>query len=103
MAPSLTYLLLNSIFLIVLAVWWILVRPKVNWRALLMTLMVLLLCTALFDSLIVGLGIVDYNYAKTLGVTIGAAPIEDFFYAILSTLLVPAIWTILRENHERKK
>ena len=102
MAATLTYLVLNCVFIIGLALWWLLVRPNVNWRSILITLAVLFVCTALFDSLIVGLGIVDYDYAKTLGVTIGAAPIEDFFYAILSGLLVPAVWTILQGRHERK-
>ena len=98
-----TYLILNAVFMFILAGWWVIARPKVNVRLVLMTLLILTIFTAVFDSLIVGLGIVDYNYDKTLDIQIGLAPIEDFFYALLAGLLIPAVWTILGKRYERKK
>ena len=97
-----TYLILNAVFMLLLAGWWAVARPKVNVRLVLLTLLILAICTAVFDSLIVGFNIVDYNYDKTLGVQIGLAPIEDFFYALLAGLLIPAVWTILGKRYERK-
>lgn len=97
-----TYIILNCIFLAGLALWWLIAKPPVHTRSLLVTLAVVLIFTAVFDSLIVGLGIVAYDYEKTLGLFIGTAPIEDFFYAILAVLLVPAVWAILGHTNARK-
>lgn len=44
----------------------------------------LFVLTAVFDNLIVGLSIVDYDPAKILGIHIGVAPVEDFMYALLA-------------------
>ena len=98
-----TYLILNAVFMFILGVWWAIARPKINVRLVLITLLILSLFTAVFDSLIISFGIVDYNYEKTLGIQIGLAPIEDFFYALLAGLLIPAVWTILGKRYERKK
>lgn len=97
-----TYLILNLVFIAILLVWWLIAKPPVKLRTIGATIGILVIFTAVFDSLIVSLGIVDYDYAKTLGLTIGTAPLEDFFYAILAGALVPAVWSILGGNHERK-
>jgi lycopene cyclase domain-containing protein len=59
------------------------------------TLIVLLAFTAVFDNLIVGLGIVAYDPAKISGVFIGVAPIEDFAYSIAAVLILPTLWGVL--------
>lgn len=53
---------------------------------------VLLILTAVFDSLIIALGLVTYDTAKILGVYIGKAPIEDFSYTIVAAIIVPLLW-----------
>lgn len=58
-------------------------------------LVTLLALTVVFDNLIVGTGIVGYDDARILGVRIGVAPIEDFSYAIVAALALPALWTLL--------
>lgn len=68
-------------------------------RAALYTLLVVLLLTAFFDSLIVASGIVGYNQANILGIYIFEAPIEDFLYAVVSVLLVVVLW----EHYEKQK
>ena len=87
-----TYVALNVVFLaVVLAVlkW----RRLLVWnRSVIVTLCILIACTAVFDSLIIAAGIVDYDTTKILGVYIGAAPIEDFMYALLAAAIVPALW-----------
>ena len=87
-----TYVALNVVFLAV-------VLTVLKWRGLLVwnrsvvvTLCILTVCTAVFDSLIIAAGIVDYDTTKILGVYIGAAPIEDFMYALLAAAIVPALW-----------
>ncbi len=87
-----TYVALNVVFLaVVLAVlkW----RRLLVWnRSVIVTLCILIACTAVFDSLIIAAGIVDYDTTKILGIYIGTAPIEDFMYALLAAVLVPALW-----------
>jgi lycopene cyclase domain-containing protein len=97
-----TYLIINLIFLLALGIWWVFAKPPVKLRPLIATVAILLLFTAVFDSLIVGLGIVAYDYSKTLGITIGTAPIEDFFYALLAGMFIPLVWSILGYTHEKK-
>jgi lycopene cyclase domain-containing protein len=88
-----TYLLLNLVFIaVVCGVIAIVMKPRRVSRAIIITLAVLLVLTMVFDNLIVGLSIVDYNPDKILGIRIGFAPIEDFMYAILAVILVPAVW-----------
>lgn len=87
-----TYLILNILFLAVVA--GILHAKKVlhPTRQAAATLLILLVLTALFDSLIIAAGIVAYDPSKLLGLTIGRAPIEDFFYCFLAILIVPSLW-----------
>jgi lycopene cyclase domain-containing protein len=56
------------------------------------------LMTAVFDNLIIGFGIVDYDESKILGLKILLAPIEDFAYTLAAVLMVPAIWNALRSR-----
>ncbi|MDH2443672.1 lycopene cyclase domain-containing protein [Amnibacterium sp. CER49] len=58
-------------------------------------LAVLLVLTACFDSVIVGLGIVGYDGSRILGLRVGAAPVEDFAYPVAAALGIPALWTVL--------
>lgn len=94
-----TYLILNLVFMaIVVAI--LRVRPQRKpSRAVVITLATLLVLTAVFDNMIVGLSIVDYDPAKILGIYLGFAPIEDFMYALLAVLIVPVIWNKLGTRH----
>lgn len=89
-----TYLILNLVFLVAivmsLGLTWR--RPHKAWW---FTIGVCVLLTAVFDSIIVGLDIVAYNPDKILGITIGKAPIEDFFYALSASIIVPTLWNKL--------
>ena len=87
-----TYIALNTVYLVgVLAIlkW----RGLLVWnRSVIVTLCILIACTAVFDSLIIAAGIVDYDTTKILGINIGTAPVEDFMYALLAAAIVPALW-----------
>jgi len=95
-----TYLILNIIMTLLVATFLRLhgVRIKAS-RALWITLGGLIVLTAIFDNVIVGLNIVDYRLDKILGLYIGVAPIEDFFYAVLAVMIIPAIWHRLGAKH----
>jgi lycopene cyclase domain-containing protein len=98
-----TYWLLNAGFLAVVAI--VAVAAVVKARrgrgaarlaaATALTLAAVLLLTAVFDNVLVGLGIVDYGARGTSGVSIGVAPIEDFAYAIAAAIGLPSLWVLL--------
>ena len=93
-----TYTLLNLVFLgavAILAVAAIVARRAPNWRAVGLAAIVLLALTAIFDNVIIGTGLVDYDDALISGVRIGVAPIEDFAYTVAALVLLPAVWELL--------
>lgn len=87
-----TYLVLNLVFISVVVVALHRMRTLTWNRVVLTVLTVLLVTTAIFDSLLIELGLFSYADARILGIHIGAAPIEDFFYAVLAAVLVPSLW-----------
>ncbi len=93
-----TYLLLNLIVLAVVLI--VLARlGALRWNlAIGWTLVVLFVTTAVFDSLIIYADIVAYNSDHYLGVRLGLAPIEDFFYALVAGLVIPGLWLWLEKR-----
>lgn len=61
-------------------------------------LVVLLLMTALFDNIMIGIGLVGYEPSLISGVFVGIAPLEDFAYALAVAVLLPSLWVLL-ERH----
>lgn len=96
-----TYLLLDLAFLVpvvALAVLAAVRRRTPRWRAVGLAAIALLLLTAVFDNVIVGLGIVAYDPDRILGARIGVAPVEDFAYAIAAVILLPSLWVLLPDS-----
>ena len=117
-----TYLWLNVVFLAAVFVFWVVAmavhgrnarrriasgevtgttRPRRRLAALFLTLAVLLVLTAIFDNVIVGLGIVGYDEAKISGVLVGVAPLEDFAYTVAAVFALPALWMLLPARTKR--
>jgi lycopene cyclase domain-containing protein len=82
------YLGLNAIFMTALALLAVPVFKQLPWRAIGLATVALLLITAVFDNLIIGLGIVAYDEALISGIKIGLAPIEDFAYSLAAPLII---------------
>ena len=97
-----TYLIVNLIFLLCVIGLFMqhFKKPNKTWFV---TLAALLVLTAVFDSIIIWAGIVGYNTDKILGLYVGFAPIEDFFYAILAVLIVPMLWHMFEQRTESMK
>jgi lycopene cyclase domain-containing protein len=96
-----TYWLLNAIFLgivAVVAVATVLRRRSPNWRAVGLAGIPLLVLTAVFDNVLVALGIVGYHPDRISGVLVGVAPLEDFSYAVAALVLLPCLWELLRPS-----
>ena len=85
-----TYIFLNLIFILFVAMV-LRIKPHVPSRPWWLTLIALLVMTAVFDAMIIGVGIVDYDRTKLIGLYVGNVPVEDFFYAILAVMIVPVL------------
>jgi lycopene cyclase domain-containing protein len=93
-----TYWALNAIFLAVVAavaLAALMSRRAPRWGAVGLTLGVVLLMTAVFDNIMIGVGLVGYDAAKISGAFVGIAPLEDFAYALAAVILLPSLWTLL--------
>lgn len=89
----LTYITLDIAMLFVVAAVQVVWPQRLAWRPTVAVLIVLLLLTALFDSVIVGEHIVAYNHLKIIGQYIGKAPLEDFAYPVAAVFVVPYLWS----------
>ena len=93
-----TYWALNAIFLSVVAIVAIVAvvsRRPPRFVAVAVALVVVLLMTAVFDNVMIGVGLVGYDEALISGAFIGIAPLEDFAYAIAAAVLLPSLWSLL--------
>jgi lycopene cyclase domain-containing protein len=74
-----------------------------NFSAVGLTMIALLLMTAVFDNVMIGVGLVGYNEALISGVFVGIAPLEDFAYAVAAVVLLPALWSLSGARPSRQE
>lgn len=96
-ALTLTFLAVVIAFLVVTIV---LVRGRMPWSTMGITLLVTLALTAVFDNVIIGVGLVAYDEALISGVKIGIAPIEDFAYTV-SVVVIVSCFSVLAKRGDR--
>jgi lycopene cyclase domain-containing protein len=99
-----TYLLLAAGVAAPLAVLALVVLARAGRHVLipaLVGLVVLVALTVAFDNVIVGTGIVAYDGSRILGMRVGVAPVEDFSYAVVAALALPALWVLLGRRRAR--
>jgi lycopene cyclase domain-containing protein len=95
-----TYALLATLFLVVSAV------PAVTatltgrltlswWRATAAVALVLVVLTAVFDSMMISFDLFRYDTAALLGVRVARVPIEDFAWPVAAALALPTLWALL--------
>ena len=94
------YLTLASIFVTAaVACAWLLARRAgrrgVTWVAVALAGAALLLLTAVFDTLMIRLGLFSYAPEHLIGFRIGLAPIEDFAYPLAIVIALPVLWAVL--------
>lgn len=93
-----SYWALNAIFLALVAVVAIVASARTPHRRVtpvLITAAALLLVSAIFDNVMIGIGLVGYDDAKISGAFIGIAPLEDFAYPLAAAVLLPSLWILL--------
>lgn len=90
-----TYWALNAVFLALVAVATLVAARRLTWAAVGLTAAVVLVMTAVFDNIMISVGLVAYNPALITGAFLGVAPLEDFAYAIAAIVGLPSLWTLL--------
>jgi lycopene cyclase domain-containing protein len=95
-----TYWALNAFFLAAVAVVAVIAilrrgRRPVSWPAVGITAALLLVMTAVFDNIMIGVGLVGYDESLISGAFIGIAPLEDFAYTVAAVVLLPSLWALL--------
>ncbi len=105
-----TYALLSLAFLVgALAVFAVAARLR-GWDRIrpllvpgLLAAIVLFVLTAVFDNVMIGLGIMTYADEAISGLRLGLAPLEDFAYPLAAVILLPSLWLLLdREEPDER-
>lgn len=89
---------LTAIVLGVFALYAVLMRKKLQAKPLLITALVMITLTAIFDNVIIGTGIVAYDESLIAGIKLGYAPIEDFAYTLVALVLMPTLFEVFRKK-----
>jgi len=78
-------------------------RPRFGRRMLwsAVTALVLIALTAVFDNVMIAVGLFTYPEQHLSGIRVGLAPIEDFAYPLCAAFLVPAVATLVERRPER--
>lgn len=78
-------------------------RPPAQWWARTAAVGALLLVlTAVFDSLMIAADLFRFDEDRLLGVHVGLAPLEDFAWPVASALALPALWVLLGRRHRQE-
>ena len=70
-------------------------RRTLAWAPLLVAGVALLALTAVFDNVMIAVGLFSYASAALSGLAVGLAPLEDFAYPLAAAVLLPALWVRL--------
>lgn len=107
-----TYVLLSLGFLLIaLAVLIVavarrggLLRFRRRWLLpVVLTGVALTVLTAVFDNLMVAVGLMTYAAADIAGPSVGLVPLADFAYPLAGLMLLPALWLLLRPRSHRER
>lgn len=90
-----TNIVLNVVVLLVLTVVSLPVLRRLRGWPLVCAALHLCVLTAVFDTVMIGVGLYVFDPAKILGVYVWGAPLEDFAYAVAAAVFVPVLWTVL--------
>ncbi|NEM91868.1 lycopene cyclase domain-containing protein [Galbitalea soli] len=92
-----SYWALNAVFLAAVAVVAVVAIARgraPRWGTVALVAGVVVILTAVFDNVMIGVGLVGYDRALISGVFVGIAPLEDFAYAVAAVVLLPALWSL---------
>ncbi|HRO29252.1 lycopene cyclase domain-containing protein [Citricoccus sp.] len=65
------------------------------WAVTGLTVLALMVLTAVFDNLMIAADLFRYNEELLVGWYLGLAPVEDFAWPLAAGLLLPSLWELL--------
>jgi lycopene cyclase domain-containing protein len=68
------------------------------WAPALVAGVTVIVLTAIFDNVLIAVGMFSYAREHISGLHVGAAPVEDFAYPIAGLILLPSLWSLLRSR-----
>lgn len=71
------------------------------WLSTALTVVVLLVLTVVFDSLMIAADLFRFAEEDLLGLRIGLAPLEDLAWPLAAGLLLPSLWLLLAPREDR--
>ncbi|SMY13036.1 lycopene cyclase domain-containing protein [Brevibacterium jeotgali] len=78
------------------------VTPRRAASQILVSAVVLCALTAVFDNLMIYVGLFEYAEESLVGIRIGLAPLEDFAYPVVAAILLPSLrWLLFPAGVER--
>ncbi|MET0975541.1 MAG: lycopene cyclase domain-containing protein [Leifsonia sp.] len=77
-------------------------RPRLI-RPIILTIVVLFALTAVFDNIMISVGLMVYSDEGRSGIDLGLAPIEDFAYPLAGALLLPSIWVLIGRKEDDRE
>ena len=66
------------------------------WAVTALTILALVVLTAVFDNVMIAADLFRYNEDLLIGWYLGLAPVEDFAWPVAAGLLLPAAWELLQ-------
>lgn len=76
--------------------------PRTFWWATATVTVVLLVLTAVFDSLMVATDLFRYDTSALLGWRVLLVPVEDFAWPVAAALALPALWELLGRRRSKE-
>ncbi len=76
-------------------------RGRRWWLTTALSLLVLLVLTAVFDTAMIAADLFRFADEDLLGIRIGLAPLEDLAWPLAAILLLPSLWLLLTPAEER--
>jgi lycopene cyclase domain-containing protein len=73
------------------------------WAPVALSGLVVLALTAVFDNVMIRLGLMTYAPTAISGVLVGVAPLEDFAYPLAALMLLPALWLLFDRRGDRDR
>jgi len=90
-----TNVVLNAIVLVVVLVLAVPALRHARKAPVVWTVVHLCVLTLVFDSVMISARLYEFDPDKILGLYLWRAPLEDFFYAVVAGLAIPALWVVL--------
>lgn len=106
-----TYLWLNAGFLLIAGAFLagaLLIRREATvtrrwWLPVCLAGLVVMILTAVFDTLMISVGLMTYAPEQICGLRVGLAPIEDFAYPVAGLIILPSLWLLYRKRGTRDR